>query len=684
MFAYGQNKTNTDIDKNNAQLQTNLQDKYYRQALFYYFQDDPSKALSQMEQNKARLNTLDSRSALFESGLQLSSGLLQQAKTTLVNFDSLLSAETAKLTNEEAIEKSHKKALKAKELRLIALLSLSNQYLSKGDYGQAQDTLEKISWMSASYYQEYHVLNQLAYWPEKNRNMLANPDENQNQHSPYIQLNDALRLIELAQQGKANFSEAIEALKAIKVTQWHEGEENFWKTLFINDAIYSSQYSQADFAELQGQAIQDYAQLLLAQIYISEEQYQLAFNELQSFPEHSPYTESALFLFAFASQQVKQFTMSLNLLNLLYKDYPYSPLAWQSAELMAQQVSDENSLAQGVTAYHTVESFFLERQQSLKAFSQAFNRSDNLLEFSGVSLTTDLATGISTKTLSKNTLPLVNSSHKKQYLPESMWLQQALFNVELATLYNNLMAIDEQVVELKILADKASWIAEVIKLNQNRKQQIIAAQVARDQSGVFSKLTTDRHRLAAILSKELATQDNTAFANDDEKDWLARITRSQQALIFIGDQKETSEYQERLARVKGVLSWQLAEQYPARSWSHTKQLQQVDKAITAVRLQQQQVDNIASSQDSLTKSIKIQKHSVEKVTALLARLTLLREKMSASIRVKVNAYIEDQGAVLAEHLLTTRQGMAKVLERMAHEDKRLSLKLAPTASGAGR
>ena len=77
--------------------------------------------------------------------------------------------------------------------------------------------------------------------------------------------------------------------------------------------------TKEEMAALQGQAIQDYAQLLLAQIYISQQRYELAFSELKAFPGESPYEESALFLFAFASQQVNQQDIAFNLLSLLYK-----------------------------------------------------------------------------------------------------------------------------------------------------------------------------------------------------------------------------------------------------------------------------------------------------------------------------------------------------------------------------
>jgi hypothetical protein len=653
---YSQNDQN---DESKVVIKTDLQDKHYRQALYFYFQNDQSQALSQVEQSKAKLNKLDSRSTLFEAGLQLSAGLLQQAKTTLVNFDTQLTAE-------QQLGKRSEQSTKASELRLIALLSLSNQYLSHGDISQARDTLARIESVSPTYYQEYHVLNQLAYWPGDNSLLMVKPAIQPHESSPYIQLNEALRLIEVSQ-----FDLAITALKIIKITKWHQEEDNFWKRLFLDEASFSSRSDEKKMAVLQGQAIQDYAQLLLAQIYISQERYDFAFSELKAFPEQSPYAESALFLFAFTSQQVEQYDIAFNLLNLLYNKYPYSQLSWQSAELMAQQVSEQRSLAQGVSAFETVENFFLQRQQELGQFSVAFDNSTNLLNFS------------QSKQLS---LPrqLTQQSHHNQvqtlnYLPQSVWLQQALYDAELASLYQGLSSIDEQTEQLQALSDKAVWLAEIITLNQQRKTNIIAVQETRAKHDVFAQLTGERDRLAELLDQQLVNKQGLAFANEEESQWLDRIARSNTALTNIGDKKDTVEYKQRLARVKGVLSWQLTEQYPQRAWQHKKQLQQLDRAIAGVTSQQQHVVNIANTQGSLELSIKKHNKSEQQLNSLLIQLAQLREKVSVKIRQKVKRYIDEQSVVLAEHLLSTRQGMANALERMAKADERLSIKLVPSA-----
>lgn len=647
-IVYGQN-----ID-DEVSAKTELQDKYYRQALFYYFQGEKEQALSQIEQSKSKLKTLDSRSSLFEAGLQLSAGLLQQAKKTLVNFEDLQTLDNKNID-------STTKADKADELTLISLLSLTDQYLQQGDTVQARDTLKRIKSVSPTYYPQYHVLSQLAYWPEKVTLLPIKSPDNISVSSPYIQLNDALRLIELLK-----YEEAITTLKTIKITTWHKQESDFWKTLFLNEVSFSSQSDEMKMAITQGQAIQDYAQLLLAQIYISQQHYDLAFAELKAFPEQSPYAESALFLFAFASQQIKQYDIAFNLLTLLYKKYPHSQLGWQSAELMAQQVSEQHSLSQGVSVYQMVEDFFLQRQQELKDFSKAFQKSSNLLKFSR---RMDNSKGHDNKNGQHEAVP------SNEYLPESVWLQQALYDAELSSLYQHLISIDEQRNQVSQLIEKTAWLAEIIALNQQRKKRIVSTKEARNFDQIIQELTIERDRLSAALSQPTEQEAYAIFANKKESKWLERIKNSQVALSAIGTQKNTLDYQQRLARVQGVLSFEFTQQYPERSWQHKRLLQQVDNAIIGVNETQHRVSKASKTDDVLSPNIKTHQDSVNKLNLLLVNFAELRAKISAKIREKVNLYIDEQTVVLAEHLLSTRQGMANVLEKMASEDKKLSQQL---------
>lgn len=626
---------------------TNLQDKYYRQSLFHYFQGDSTQALTVLAQTKIKLNQLDARSSLFEAGLQLSEGMLQQAKVTLVNFNDILQRDEQQQINA-------KKSTKASTLQLIALLSLTDQYLLQGAITQAQETLNQIKRVPPNYYPQYHILSQLAFWPNTPKLLPVENSDEIEISSPYIKLNQALRQIE-----QQEFEQASNSLTQIKTGHWRQQEHGFWKTLFINETAFDSDKEAQRIAQKQSEAVQDYAQLLLSQIYISEQRYHLAFEELKNFPELSPYADSALFLFAFASQQVQEFSIAYNLLNILFTQSPYTSLAWQSAELMAQQVSEQQSHEQGIYVYENNVSFFLTLQQDLATFKQEFANSGDLLQFSK-----------SEDDALLNTEILIN-----HYQPVSPWLQQALYDVELANLYQQLFALDAQSEKITGLLKKTQWFSEIIQLNQTRKDNINQAKETKNYKQLFKTLVMQRDKLSAILAERVSSQDIRAFAEPDEKQWLGRIDNANRALQNIGTQKNTQEYQERLKRVEGVLSWQLSQLYPQRAWQQQKQLHLLDQSIAQAKVQQAKVDAVSKSDAQLNAQINKHTQSIEQLNALLQDTAKLRARVSNKIRLLVNTYIDDQSVVLAEHLLSTRQSMAKLLEQMASDDRKLASKL---------
>ena len=363
-------------------VKTNLHTKYYQQALYYYFQGNYSAALNIISESKLRLNKLDQTSQLFEAGLQVKMGLQEQAKQTLLAFSNELLEEQGQFSGEQIVEKlvsNSKYDESANELLVLALLSLTEQFIAQGEFIQAQLTLAKISRITQRFYQQYHVLSQLAYWPEQpvllplflheaDKENESNKSEDSDLNdavfeSPYIQLNKALRFIE-----KEEFASAISLLTIIKSRRWQAPEQTFWQSLFTEDVNLSLE-KQTE-AQLQNQAINDYARLLLAQVYAKQEAYEKAFVELKTFPQQSPYTESALFLFAFSAQKVKQHTIALSLLTLLHKQYPYSRLGWQAGFLMAKQATEQKGLAQGWQVYQQVEQFFLQRIKKLNNFER--------------------------------------------------------------------------------------------------------------------------------------------------------------------------------------------------------------------------------------------------------------------------------------------------------------------------
>lgn len=679
------------LDKYN--LDKNLADKLYRQALYFYFTGNYGMALSKISLHRQRFNADSPRSHLFEAGLQVSVGLHHQATKTLYKFK-----EKQTVINNNAIAENQDKRTSAtspEELLLIAFLQLAEQQIQQGENKSARQTLSKITQVSNEYNDQYHILKQLAYWPESPVQLAeVNNSKELNQQSStsaYVALNQALLYIE---QQEFDLAEAM--LIAIKNKQWQTSKMTFWQLLFnpFSDDIEKARVEGADIESVdreidkqnQQQALNDYAKLLLAQMYVKQARYESAYYELKNFPQDSPYTESALFIFAFSAHKIKHYTTSFKLFDLIQESYPYSNLGWQAALLLATQITEQKTIAEGMTSYQNAEHLYQQRLTDLADFHRAFVASDNVLNF---------APSKDKKVITEITLdsslyiqPFTQESRKKStqntYVSDSVWLQKALLDVELQAHYQALITLDLLSTHLHKQKQKSQWLKDTLILNNNRKAKIVELQQQSQYSEVIAELNGKKQQIAEVIAQAETEQQGQVFASKAQAQWLKRIEKSKQAITSIKHHKNTDDYQERLTRIEGVLSWQLQQELPERLWQHKKQLKLIDQQLIAAEKQRKRFAKLAASKQLLLGIENNIQDSSNDVIVLLNKVAQLRIKTSEEIQAKVRRFVDNQRYVLDQHLLSSRHEMAAVLEKMSQLDKRIKMQLTPSTLTEGQ
>ncbi|MBL4908516.1 MAG: hypothetical protein JKX78_00590 [Alteromonadaceae bacterium] len=653
-----------------------FKNKLYRQALFFYFSGNYSQALRQISINNQRFNAQTPKSDLFNAGLQVAIGLQQQATKTLL---AIAAQQTKQATTAEQVNDTGKSATSADELLLIALLQLTEQQVEQGNKAQAQQLLAKIKHVSPAYYQQYYTLNQLAYWPAaptslasiiatKDQTSTQNQDNNSALNSPYIHVNQALFYIE-----NNNYPQAENILLNVKNNNPKQASVTFWQQLFspfVNEEIVNKK-ATSDIL-IQQQAIADYAQLLLAQMYVKQQRYNDSFIILKSFPQHSPYSEPALFLFAYAAQKTQHYDMAITLFNLLQQQYPYSNLGWQSTLLMASQITQkqeplasgtEKTLKQALANYQKVDVFFSTKLSALKGFEHAFLTTDNLLNFSVKASPLTLQEQQQKQRVDNNIID--NLAAASPYQTSSPWLQKALQNSALKADYQHLIELDLLARHLQQQQQKSKWLDYTLTLNKTRQDKIFTTQQQHPISALITKLKARREQLAQILNLVEKQQNVQALANAKEQKWLQSITQSEDALNIIKTQRNTTDYQERLQRVNGVLQWQLSQQFIPRLWQHKTQLASIDKQLAIAQTQQQKFTHFANAHQSLTFIEKRQQQSATKINVLLNDITHITVQANQQIKATVQTFINQQRAMLTANLLTSRHSMAAILEKIS-------------------
>ena len=645
-----------------ATAKTDLEDKFYRQALYFYFAGDYGSALRQISLNRQRQGIDSDRSQLFEAGLQVAIGLHDQATQTLTRFEQ---NQTDTGNGSQA-----KSATSPQELLLIALLQLTEQQIDQGDVETAKLTLGRITTVLPDYLEQYHVLSQLAYWPDTppltaQVQQKANSEDNTlatNSSAAYIALNQALLHMEQQQ-----YSAAQPILIELKEQQWQAPEVNFWQKLFnpfaqpdIFDANDELKPEVQD-ALLQQQAVNDYAKLLLAQLYVANQQYDLAYNELVDFPQQSPYAESALFLFAYSAQQQQQYDLSLKLLTLLQQQYPYSNLAWQAALLSAKQVSEQQSLAQGLTLYQQAEQLYLQKIAEIKQFGETFNDSKNIMDFA--TKANDEQNALLTP--KSDVLALILT---QRFNTDAPWLKKALNDPLLATDYQTLLSLELLSDNIKTQQGNSQWLKDTLMLNSQRQARVIEQQKQLAYREMIQSLTAQKQRIADIIAQAEIEQNPQVFANPTQQQWLNRIDTSQATLNKLASQRNTDDEQQRLDKVKGVLQWQLQSTFPQQLWQHKQSLKQLTEQLEMLELQACRFSDLSTNPRLLSNFDVRQQQTQTDINKMTLNIEALNLKTSREIRGKISIFTQQQQYTLQQLLLTSRHQMANVLEQMAQAD----------------
>lgn len=720
----------TNVTSTNG-VKTNVHEKYYQQALYYYFQGNYAGALAILNQSQSRLKSTTPIAQLFEAGLQVKIGLQEQARKNLQQLITKKNnTDTSLNTMETPENQSTNQAyiINSQQLLVIALLSLAEQYIEQGEMIQAQQSLAKIQQISPRHYQQYQVLNQLAYWPKQpillqpsaliQVNDPSSADDNKKLstqsystdlsvflvESPYVKLNNALRYIE-----EENFEPAIILLNQLKSREWQSPEKSFFQLLFSNDTPSRSNESEKAShkvqEDIQNQAIIDYSRLLLAHLYSQQALYNKVYDELKTFPQQSNYTESALFLYAFSAQKIKQQTISLTLLNLLHQQYPYSTLGWQAGLLIAKQVTEQQGLAQGWQSYQNVESFYLNTIEQLNLFEHTFEQSfeQSLANNTNLMALSTTKPSENHENNNNNKMPIEDNflNVTATYQPESIWLKQAMLELSLNNLFQQLSQVTALLKHCQLLQDKSDEIFDIVALNTKRKARIVSEQQASQKYNTYETLTKQSEQLAIKLRQALNDphEKGIAFANESEQVWLARLKQSKENLAFIShfsfpdnhnhekEQLTNLSYQQRLNRLEGVLAWRLSQTFPERAWQHKQQLGEIENNLKQLKKIQTNVSGLMAESapeqrdSSLKPYIKRQQIAESNIKPLVKNLTQLKAKIAFKIREKVIRFSHDRKTLLAEHLLTTRKAMAAVLEQMSVNDNKIEKQLNPGKEG---
>lgn len=180
----------------------------------------------------------------------------------------------------------------------------------------------------------------------------------------------------------------------------------------------------------------------------------------------------------------------------------------------------------------------------------------------------------------------------------------------------------------------------------------------------LASLQKRRDAVAEEFTKAETQSDGVAFADAKERDLLERLARVQQALQAAPRDASLDAARERARLAAGALTWQLAQQYPARVWSAKKELRAIDAALDEARrrdaaLAQAQIDEPARHEKFAARIPPLE----ARVKALMPRVTALAREQQNAVQEIAVAELARQKERLAAYATQARFAVAQLYDR---------------------
>lgn len=252
-------------------------------------------------------------------------------------------------------------------------------------------------------------------------------------------------------------------------------------------------------------------------------------------------------------------------------------------------------------------------------------------------------------------------------MPHASHLVPLLASDEFQEAFKNLRDLQFLDGNLGQWQDSLGVFADMLDNRKLAFEQKLPKAKAGDAAGVLAAMKARRDALAVELEKVQAEQDAEAFATPKERDLLDRVQRGKATLdaaakVSGGD--DLSETADRLRRAAGALTWQLSQDFPARSWDAKKGLR--DTTIALAQAADRNEALTAAQQDEPLRHARF----AERIAELEKRLRGLRpdvEIVARQVQQQVQdvaiAELERQQERLAIYAAQARLAIAQIHDR---------------------
>jgi tetratricopeptide (TPR) repeat protein len=200
-------------------------------------------------------------------------------------------------------------------------------------------------------------------------------------------------------------------------------------------------------------------------------------------------------------------------------------------------------------------------------------------------------------------------------------------------------------------------------------------------SGRLASLKQRRAALADRLAQVERTRDVAALATPEQSALWARVLRAQAMLAHDPDTPTYAKLRERLRMVRGVLLYQMDQEFAARLWSERKELRSFDLALTRAQQRWTQLESGRQAQPVETGDFAGRVSALQqRIGALQVRLATVETAQSRALAELAVRDLEQQKRRLQGYRVQAQFALATIYDQAAHADS--SSKPSPGATSS--
>ncbi|MBX3606186.1 MAG: hypothetical protein KF788_12975 [Piscinibacter sp.] len=248
-------------------------------------------------------------------------------------------------------------------------------------------------------------------------------------------------------------------------------------------------------------------------------------------------------------------------------------------------------------------------------------------------------------------------------MPHANHLTQVLAQHEFQEAFKNFRDLRFLANNLKDWQDNLGAFDDMLANRRQAYTERLPKVRERSSAKDIAALAQRRDAVTAETQRAETEADGVAFADEREQALMARLKEVQANLQALGDAAEPAA-RERARLAAGALTWQLAQEYPARLWEAKKGLQAIDAGLAdAQRL------DAAISQAERDEPVRFDRFAARikdlggRIQALVPRVAALSNEQQGQVQELAVAELTRQKERLAVYATQARFAVAQLYDR---------------------